>query len=482
MFRKYLFAQALVLAFSFPIFAAEVANLPKVKPDQPLPANIYVELAKLVNPSVVNIFTTYLPKGRSYGMGPGRDPLFDLLDQFYGGGGGMVRPQQSLGSGFIIREDGLIVTNNHVIDRADVIKVQISENSKESFDAKVIGKDARTDIALIKIDAKRKLPFVKMGSSADAEVGEWVATFGNPLGYGHTMNHGIISAKGRELEELNLIPFMQTDALINPGNSGGPLVNMKGEVIGVNAAIDARGPGIGFVIPIDNVKALLPQLEKEGKIQRAFLGVQMNDIDEEGAGMLNMKQTAGALITQVLPGTSADKAGILPYDLIIEFNSVKIESTRDLNKAVANAPVGKEVTVKVIRNNQPKSINVKMMAKPDLQTAMSAYNKKSGKGDAAAAGVEAPFKLNFLMADYSQAIAQEFNLPRLGDPRPVVVAVDPSGPAGRAGLAPGDIILDVNRNPASKAKDVVKHLKRGTINILRILKQDRVVLISVRAS
>lgn len=471
----------LVLAFSFATQAAEPITGPKVKPNEPLTANAFVELAKAINPAVVNVFTTYLPRGRA--MPYGRDPFFDMFEQFmnpYGGGGGgamQAMPQQALGSGFIIREDGLIITNNHVIDKADVIKVQISENTKESFDAKLIGKDARTDIALIKIDAKRKLPFVKLGSSSAAQVGEWVAAFGNPLGYGHTMTKGIISAVGRELNDINIFPFIQTDASINPGNSGGPLVNTQAEVIGVNTAIDARGQGIGFVIPIDNVKNILPQLEKDGKIQRAFLGVGMNDIDEESASTLNLKQTEGALVTQVLPGTSADKAGVLAYDLIIEYDGIKIASTHDLDKAVATTSVGKNVTIKLIRNNKAKSLVVHMEMRPDLKSAISASSRKGGEG-----GVRAPYDLGFTLADYNNAIAQEFGLPHLGNPRPVVVSVAPNGPSASAGLAPGDIVLDVNRNPTVHAKDVVRHLKRGTINILRILKQDRVVLISVRAS
>ena len=319
----------------------QTATLPKLKDGDPLPAGLFVNLAKAVNPAVVNIFTTYAPKRMQ--RDPYRDPFFDLFEQFMGPGGpGGIQsmPQQSLGTGFIIREDGLIVTNNHVVDRANLIKVQLEERTKEQFDAKVIGKDARTDIALIKIETKRKLPFVRMGTSADVQVGEWVAAFGNPYGYGHTMTKGIISAVGREIDELNLFPFMQTDASINPGNSGGPLVNTQGLVIGVNAAIDARAQGIGFVIPIDNVKSILPQLEKEGSINRGFIGIQMTDLDDEQAGVLGLKNTEGAFITQVLPDHAAEKAGVRPYDLVVEFDGKKIASSRDLNKAAATTAVG----------------------------------------------------------------------------------------------------------------------------------------------
>lgn len=457
------------------------ADIPKVKPGDPLPANIFVELAKAVNPAVVNVFTTYLPKGRrGSGNNPNVpvDPFFEMFEQFMGPNGGRPAPtvpQQSLGSGFIIRDDGLIITNNHVIDHADDIQVQISENAKDVFKARLIGKDARTDIALIKIDAKRKLPFVKLGSSAKLEVGEWVAAFGNPYGYGHTVTKGIVSALGREIDELNLFPFIQTDASINPGNSGGPLVNIQGEVIGVNTAIDARGQGIGFVIPIDNVKSELPTLEKDGGIKRAFLGVQMADIDEDGADSLGLKQVEGALITQVLPETAASRAGVQPYDLVVEYNGQKIESTGELSKAVANTPVGKDVKMKVVRNGKPRELTVHLGSDAQLSAVKSTPKKK---GDS---GVEAPSELGFTMAEYSIGLAQEFGLPRLTDPRPVVVAVDPAGLAAHAGLAAGDIILDLNRVSVSRARDVLKSIRKSGLNVFRVLRQDRVVLVSVRA-
>ncbi len=470
-----------VVLCSLGLFAvAQAPVLPKLKDSDPLPANLFVNLGKAVNPSVVNIYTTYLPKSRRMQPDPYRDPFFDLFEQFMGPGGQFRQqaPQQALGTGFIIREDGLIVTNNHVVDRADVIKVQIEEGGKkgEGYDAKIIGKDAKTDIALIKIDAKRKLPYLRMGSSADVQVGEWVAAFGNPYGYGHTMTKGIISAVGREIDELNLFPFIQTDASINPGNSGGPLVNTQGLVIGVNAAIDQRAQGIGFVIPIDNVKSILPQLEKEGTIKRGMIGVLLTDIDEEGAGALNIKQTDGAMITQVVPGSPAEKAGLEPYDLVVEFDGKKIASTRDLMKSVAGTPVGRTANLKIIRNGKTKSVGVVIGATDTVNAAI-----EKGVSPKKGGGVVAPYGLGFAIADYGPGVAKEFRLPPLRQPRPVIIHVEPNSEAGKSGLAPGDIILDVNRAEVARAKDVVGKLKRGTINILRVLKQDRVVLVSLRA-
>ncbi len=459
---------------------AQSLNLPKIKPNAPLPANLFVELAKAVNPAVVNIYTTYMPRGRQNAPGGYRDPFFEMFEQFMdpnarGGGSRPSRPQQSLGTGFIIREDGLIVTNNHVIEGASGIKVQISESTKDNYDAKVIGKDARTDIALIKIEAKKKLPYVKLGSSAEVEVGEWVVAFGNPYGYGHTVTKGIISAIGREIDELNLFPFMQTDASINPGNSGGPLVNTQGQVIGVNTAIDARAQGIGFVIPIDNVKSIIPQLEKEGSIQRGFIGIQMADIDEESARSINLKITEGALVTQVFADSPAEKAGVQPYDLIVNFGEAKINSVRDMIKAVSSTPVGTSSQMKVIRNGKPKTLSVRVGGGAELQTAAVGRNKPRNSQ-----GTAAPFNAGFAMVEYSPQVSREFNLPPLGQPKPVVVAVEPGGQAEQRGITPGDVILDVNRKSVARAKDVVGALKKGTVNILRILKQDRVVLISLR--
>lgn len=485
MTKKLLISLLAVFTFSsIYIFAeqttAPLPTFPKLKASDPLPSGLFVELAKAINPAVVNVFTTYMPRDRMM-RDPYRDPFFDLFEQFMGPGGMPPRmPQQSLGTGFIIREDGLIVTNNHVVDKADVIKVQLEERAKEQFDAKVVGKDARTDIALIKIEAKRKLPYVRMGSSSEVQVGEWVAAFGNPYGYGHTMTKGIISAIGREIDELNLFPFMQTDASINPGNSGGPLVNTQGLVIGVNTAIDARAQGIGFVIPIDNVKSILPQLEKNGSIARGFIGVQMAemDLDEEDAKSLNMKSTEGALIADVVAGSAAEKAGIQPYDLVVEFDGKKISSNRDLTKAVASTSIGHKALVKLLRNGKPKSVTVEVSEPPDMRTVRQGLPRKNG-------GIEtqkALYKLGFTVADYSPRLAQEFELPLLRQPRPVIVGVDVGSEAAKTGLAPGDIILDVNRKEVVKAKDVNRNLRQGTINILRVLKQDRVVLVSLRAS
>jgi serine protease Do len=490
MTKMFLALMALVFAFVLPPAQATdrptdkptdkpKVEIPSFKPGDPLPANLFIELNKACNPAVVNIYTTYLPK--SHPQTSSGDPFFDVFQQFMGPNPYERSPSQSLGTGFIIREDGLIITNNHVIDRGDTIKVQLTEDSKENFDAKVIGKDAKTDIALIQIMAKRKLPTLKLGSSAGVQVGEWVAAFGNPYGHGHTMTKGIVSAVGREIDELNLYPFIQTDASINPGNSGGPLVNAKGEVIGVNAAIDARAQGIGFAIPIDNVKAILPSLEKDGTVKRGFIGVAMTDIDEESAASLNMSETEGALITQIVPGSPAAGAGLEPYDLITEFDGKKVSASKDMMKAVSLAPVGKKAAIKVIRDGKPKTFQVMIGNSPGKGVLATAKDSlpPSDAGKAPPSGLIAPYKMGFKVADYSVTLAKEYGLPIIKPGHPVVTEVDRDGPAGEAGVRPGDILLDINRRPVNKARDALNAFKKGG-NLLRVLKQDRVVLISIK--
>jgi serine protease Do len=456
------------------------AQLPKspIRAGDPLPANLFIELNKVINPTVVNISTSQTPRQTGRRMPGYPDPFFDLFQQFMGPGpfNQEQQPRQSLGTGFVIREDGLILTNNHVVDKADVIKVQLNENDKETYDAKVIGKDAGTDVALIKIEAKKKLPAAKLGSSADLQVGEWVAAFGNPFGHGHTITKGIISALGREIDELNRFPFLQTDASINPGNSGGPLVNSMGLVVGVNTAIDARAQGIGFAIPIDDVKSILTVLEKDGGIKRGFLGVLMQDLDQESANSIGIDRTDGALLTQIIPESPAQKGGLKPYDLVIQVNGKKVSSTRDLSRSVLGLKAGDKVDVVVVRDKKEKKLQVTIGKHPDetdegqLGQSMKRYN-----------GQKAPFDLGFRVGDYSRELAAELGLPLLSEPRPVILDVERNSLAAVSGLAPGDIILDVNRQEVIKARDVLKTLRKDGINVLRVLKQNRVVLIYLKS-
>jgi serine protease Do len=461
-----------------------------------LPANLFVELSKRVNPAVVNISTTQIIRGRSFGGGggfggggaPGMpvDPFEDFFGQFMGGGrGGFRTPDQkvqSLGSGFIIDASGLIVTNNHVIKNASDIQVQLTEKSKKTYKAKVIGSDERTDIALIKIDAgKTPLTIVPLGDSDKVEVGEWVAAFGNPLGHGHSISKGIISAKDRDIELENAsYPFLQTDTNINPGNSGGPLVSTAGEVIGVNAAIDARGQGIGFAIPINVVKKLLPDLKTKGKITRGFLGIGLSDIDERIAKQLKISTDKGALVVSVAPGSPADKGGIEAYDVITEYDGQEIDSARSLTNRVGETPVGLTAKVKVIRKGKVEKLTIKIAERPD-EMAMGKGSRGGGadeEGRPSHPGMVAASKFGMSFMDLTPYVAQQLKLSDAPKKGVVIVEVKQGGLAEQAGIQPGDILLDVNRGAVKNAKDVSAKLKKltsGTLNF-RILRGDATLL------
>lgn len=454
------------------------AGLDVSKLGEQLPRHLFVELSKLINPAVVSITTSASPR---HAQGH-RDPLQEMLEQFWGGRGGQSQPRrqspsaQALGTGFIIREDGLIITNNHVIAQADTVKVQLVHELNKFYEAEVIGRDALTDIALIKISAKTTLPVAKLGSSKDVQVGEWVAAFGNPYGHAHTMTKGIVSAIGREIAELNRFPFIQTDASINPGNSGGPLVNTQGLVIGVNTAIDARAQGIGFAIPIDNVKQIVAVLEKEGRVKRGFLGVTIAGIDENIASQLGMEEPTGAIIAEVYRGGPADRSGIQPYDIIVDINGRKISNPTELTNTIGGLEVGSKAKVKVWRYSDNRKRNEKTFT---ITVGENPDDRQAGRQKAKQYfGQKAPFDLGFKVSDWTQNLAEEFDLSSDGPRAPVVSEVDPQSPAAQAGIRPGDLVLDVNRQPVGKASDVLRSLKKGR-NIIRIARGNMVIIVSL---
>ncbi|WP_413612491.1 trypsin-like peptidase domain-containing protein [Bdellovibrio sp. HCB-110] len=475
--KKLLFL-ALAISLSVPPVHAQSLPLPKDPPKlklgESMPANLFVELAKAINPAVVNISTTALPKN----MPRGRDPMLDMLEQLYGFR--MQQPQQQqrpqqigLGTGFIIREDGLIVTNNHVIAGADIINVQLSEKSKDVYEATLIGSDERTDIALIKITPKEKLPVAVLGTSKDLEVGEWVAAFGNPFGHGHSMTKGIVSSKGRDITEINKIPLIQTDASINPGNSGGPLVNTKGQVVGVNSAIDARAQGIGFAIPIDEVKSVISILETKGRIARGYIGAALGDLDQDAAEYLGLGEVRGAVVTNMDPKGPAAKAGFRIYDIITEFNGKTINGSLDLIDAVSDAPIGKPAKAKVLRNGKAILVNVNVMERAEEKRIVRAAQKTYQ-------GQKAPFNLGFTVIDPTPELRQEWGLPE-DMKQPVVIETERASKASKSGLRVGDVVLDVNKQPVDNTKEVLKNLKKGQ-NTLRIARNTRIQIINIEAN
>jgi len=314
----------------------------------------FADVVRQEKPAVVNISTTQ-KNSKVEGILPENHPP---LGDFFGNALPKEFKGQNLGSGFIIKKDGLILTNNHVIDKAEKIIVRLSD--EREFEAKVIGRDERTDLALIKITDPRNLSVVRMGDSDQLEVGEWVIAIGNPFGLEQTVTVGIVSAKGRAIGNGPFDDYIQTDASINPGNSGGPLFNIAGEVIGINTAINPSGQGIGFAIPINQVKKVLDQLETNGKISRGWLGVMIQELNDDLARSFHLKDKSGALISEVFKNSPAFQAGIERGDVIVEFDGRKIEHMRMLPVIVAATPIGKEIKLKMIRDGEERTLSVKI--------------------------------------------------------------------------------------------------------------------------
>jgi serine protease Do len=421
----------------------------------------FADMAEHLKPSVVNMSTTQVVKGQRRTMPrmpfPNpfgeRDPFEEFFERFFGG----ENPQRefrrrSLGSGFIINREGYIVTNNHVVENASDIKVSLSD--KEEYDAKVIGRDPRTDVALIKIDAKKDLQAVALGDSGKLRVGEWVMAIGNPFGLGHTVTTGIVSAKGRIIGAGPYDDFIQTDASINPGNSGGPLFNMNGEVIGINTAIVATGQGIGFAIPINVAKDLLIPLRERGRVVRGWLGVQVQAITPELAKSFGLERERGALVADVMSDTPAEKAGIERGDIIVEFNGRKIEEMNDLPRVVASTPPNAEVPVKLLRKGQEKMVQVKVAELKEERVAASGGTLEESLG--------------MTVQELTPEIARSL---RVTETKGLVVTnVDEGTPADEAGIRRGDVIIEVNQNKIENLRDYRAALGRvGSADSLLLL-------------
>ncbi|MFH1729617.1 MAG: Do family serine endopeptidase [Pseudomonadota bacterium] len=325
-------------------------------------------LAEVVTPSVVNISTTQVVKNNPYNhfFGPkgrqrGQDPFNeffgdDFFEKFFGGPRNESQERSALGSGFILNEDGYVVTNCHVIKDASKVKV-ILANEKEYDDVEIIGCDQKTDVALVKIKSKDKFKPVSLGNSDNLKAGQWVVAIGNPFGLGHSITSGIVSFIGREIQLTQYDNFIQTDASINPGNSGGPLLNTDGQVIGINTAILASGQGIGFAIPVNLAKNIIKQLLETGKITRGWLGIFMKEIDDVQKEVFGFKDKTGILVHDVVEDSPAEKAGFKPGDVIIEYNGKAIEKAREFSRQIANTSPGTKVEFTVLRGGN--KINIK---------------------------------------------------------------------------------------------------------------------------
>jgi serine protease Do len=441
---------------------------PPVLPGTP---DIATLVAK-VRPSVVNITTVHevkTPRG-AFGM-PGFEDLFPFFRQQPGagphqgrGGGDEVTKQQALGSGFLVDEQGHVVTNAHVIDDADTVKVRLADDRE--FRAKVIGKDDRLDVAVLQLEnAPHDLPLAALGASDALRVGEYVVAIGNPFGLGSTVTMGIVSAKGRTIGAGPYDDFIQTDASINPGNSGGPLFNLRGQVVGINTAINPNGKGIGFAIPIDAAKSILPQLIATGHVSRGRLGVVIQGMDEDLAKALGMDRPHGALVEDVESGSPAEKAGIKPGDVIVAVDGQDVPHSEDLPRAIAVHKPGTHVKLTVLHEKQRHDIDVALIALND--DGERAENTRQGLGD----------RQGQPSSGLGVGVDEE-------DGHVVVERVAPNGPADGK-LRPGDVIEEINHQPVTSASQLssrVHAAPAGQPLLLRVKRGDQSRYVAIERS
>ncbi len=403
--------------------AASVAALPS-----------FSEVARAVSPSVVNISTTGTVRPASLPPGPGGVPLDEFFERFFGGQV-VPRTTRSLGSGFILTSDGYIATNAHVVAGASRVNVRLA--NKKEYEAKIVGIDEKTDVALIQVEPDEPLTPARLGDSSSLEVGDWVMAIGSPFGLEQTVTVGVVSAKERVLGAGPYDDFIQTDAAINPGNSGGPLVDTEGRVVGINTAISSRSggnDGVGFAIPIALAKNVLDQLREKGRVERGWLGVTIQEVTPELARSLRLDEARGALIASVTPGSPADRAGFERGDVIVEFDGHEVVDSHHLPALVAQARVGSWAHVTVLRDGRRRDLEVKIAELPEEPEQRLSSRGNSTREDAA---------WGLALTDITPQLARRHGLPSKGGV--VVVNVAPASPAAEAGIRPGDIVREVNR-------------------------------------
>jgi serine protease Do len=438
----------------------------------------FVGLVKQVRPAVVSITTKLKPQAAAEEMGPGQDqdqgaPFpFGMAPQGRGqegrgqAGPGEGAAVEARGSGFIIDANGTIVTNNHVVRGEQSVEVTLDDGT--TLPARIVGTDPRTDIAVLKVDAGHKLPFVVLGDSSAVEPGQWVVAMGNPFGLGGTVTAGIVSARGRDIGEGPYDNFIQVDAPINRGNSGGPLFTQDGGVIGINTAIlspTGGSVGIGFAIPANTVRSVVDQIEKSGHVTRGYIGVEVQPITSDVATALNLgKANTGALVASVSNDGPAAKAGMEPGDVITAVNGDKVSSPRELAVDVAGISPGSDANLNVLHDGQSRSVTVHIATLPDQQTAMNGHSD---------AGTQDGPRIGLALAPLSPDVRQQLNLPGnlLGA---VIEQVQPNSPADQAGLQPGDVVVGVGdhkvdgpEQAATALRNAAKDNKPFALRILR---------------
>jgi serine protease Do len=430
----------------------------------------FAELAREAAPAVVNVITS-----RTVVQSLPQFPFPDLFEEFFGRRGSPREPRQpgepeqrefrvpSLGTGFVISKDGHIVTNNHVIEGVDEIEVKFLDGT--SSEAEVIGRDPKTDLALIRVQDVPDLHVLPLGDSEEILPGDWVIAIGNPFGLGHTVTVGIVSAKGRQLGHGPYDDFIQTDAAINPGNSGGPLLNLRGEVIGINTAINPSANTIGFAVPVDLAKSILPQLRERGYVTRGWLGVAIQEVTPELRSALELPDRSGALVSQVTPDSPAAKAGIERADLIVRFDGKAVAEMRDLPTLVAQTPVGEEVEIEVLRGGKRRSFRVEIAeleeARPEARAAQRS-------------GLEA---FGFEVEESTAQLRRQLGIEERGGA--IVTNVAPGGPAARAGLRAGDVILEVDREPVDGIRNLRQRLQDADSALLLVARESATLFLAL---
>jgi serine protease Do len=436
---------------------AAAANVPMAAAPVAVSANAavpetFADIAKRMSPSVVNIKVIKKVENVGFAQPDIPDgPFHDFFEKFFQGmpqGAPAPKTQKGMGSGVIISTDGYVLTNNHVVDGAKEVIITLAD--QKEYKGRIIGADRQTDLAVVKIDAHETFPASTLGDSDAMKVGDWVVAIGNPFGLDRTVTAGIVSAKGRVIGAGPYDSFIQTDASINPGNSGGPLLNMQGEVIGINTAIVAQGQGIGFAIPVNMVKPLIPQLETKGKVTRGFLGVTIQAITPPLAKSLNLPDKKGALVADINPNTPAAKAGIKRGDVIVAFNGKDVSDSQSLPAMVAATPVGQEATVTVKRDGETLQLPVTIGELPA---------QRAANGNPGGAIQPAREKWGLQLRDLNPEIAAQLHLK--ADQGVVVVDVQPNSRAAESGVHQGDVILEVNRQPVNSVQDMAAKLNNA---------------------
>lgn len=444
----------------------------------------FADLAEQISPSVVNITTSALVAAPTDGvpMVPPGSPFEEFFKDFMdqnGQGGQEPQRSEALGSGFVISADGYIVTNNHVIEGADQIEIEFFGGKR--LDAKLVGTDTKTDIALLKVESPDELPYVSFGDSDAMRVGDWVMAMGNPLGQGFSVSAGIVSARGRELSGT-YDDFLQTDAAINKGNSGGPLFNMDGQVIGVNTAIlspTGGSIGIGFSMASNVVSKVVDQLKEFGETRRGWLGVRIQDVTPDVAEAMGLAAASGALITDVPEGPAKD-AGLLAGDVILTFNGSEIKDVRDLTRTVADSPIGEDVPVVVLRAGSEETVQVKLGRREDAEAETQPAAVQKTPTEPTQTEV-----LGVTVVPMDDAVAQSLNLPA-GSQGLAVTHVDPASEAAAKGVAPGDVIVEAGQQKVVSLSDLEDRITEakdaGRKSILLLVRREgdpRFVALSV---